>query len=146
MKNKIFSGKGIVFIILPLFTIGLQLFIRIILDKDWNTIGITFAALGLGQIFPFLDFNHFIRSKILSIAPEYKDNNGSIEISYRLFQKKPIKNDEIEKLKTQFLIALLLNLILYLLTIWLGVMDYIFFHIVLGLICCIVSWYLIIFK
>ncbi len=63
--KKIISRKGITIVIIPLFAIFLQFFLRVILDKDFNTIGITLGALGLGQILPFFYFDHFVANKIL---------------------------------------------------------------------------------
>ena len=73
--SKIFSKKGIILIIIPLFTLFLQGFIRFILKSDFNTIGITLGSLGIGQLLPFFYFDHFVANKLLGISPEYKFEN-----------------------------------------------------------------------
>jgi hypothetical protein len=88
--TRIFSRKGIILIIIPLFAIFLQGFLRFVLKLDFNTIGITLGALGVGQLLPFFYFDHFIANKILGIAPSYKTNvdelQAKVGVGYGIYQ------------------------------------------------------------
>lgn len=142
--KKIISRKGIVIVIIPLFAVFLQFFLRMVLHKDFNTIGITLGALGLGQILPFFYFDHFVANKILGITPEYEFAPGKFTVSYELTAH--ISKDEVDGLKNLFILAIFLNLALFLVTVFCGLTDRLILHTIFGAICCCVSWFLIIFK
>ncbi|MCE7057148.1 hypothetical protein LZF95_20880 [Algoriphagus sp. AGSA1] len=144
MVDKLFSKKGIIIIVIPLFAIFLQLFLRYILGKDFNTIGITLGALGLGQILPFFYFDHFVANKILGITPNYEYSNGKLCVTYDVTTNIP--KEDIDKLKNLFIIAIFLNLGLFLITVYFGLTDKILLHTIFGTISCFVSWFLLIFK
>lgn len=142
--SKLLSRKGIILILLPVFVIILQSFLRLVLKLDFNTIGITLASLGLGQLLPFCYFDHFIANKIMGISPTYKTDKNQLQITYKTKANVPV--EEIDSLKNLFLIAIFLNLLLFLVTIYAGSQGYICLHIIFGLISCIISWYLLVFK
>jgi len=142
--KKLITRKGIILVIIPLFTIFLQCFLRIILDKDLNTIGITFAALGLGQLLPFLYFDHFIVNKVLNIKPHYSFDKNEFKIIYKAGQN--VNSEEIDSVKNWFYIAIFINLSLFLCVIYLGLAGKIVWHIIFGSISCLISWYLLVFK
>jgi hypothetical protein len=142
--NKLISRKGITIVIIPLFAVFLQFFLRVILHKDFNTIGITLGALGLGQILPFFYFDHFVANKILGITPAYEFGVGKFSVTYEL--SAHISREEIDGLKNLFIIAIFFNLALFLVTVYCGLTDRILLHTIFGPIICCVSWFLIIFK
>lgn len=142
--KSIKTRKGIVLLIIPLFIIFVQIFIRVILKKDINTIGITLSALGLGQILPFFYFDHFIANKILGIAPDYDFADEKMTITYKLCTN--VEKSAVDSIKNDFMVAIFLNLVLFMLTVYFGLAEEITLHIIFGSICCIVSWYLLIFK
>jgi len=142
--KKVISRKGIILIVIPIFAIFLQVFLRLILDKDLNTIGITFGALGLAQVLPFFYFDHFIANKVLGVSPEYDDQPDQLSIVYKL--SKNIPKEDIEKIKNLFILAIFFNLGLFIVTVYLGLTERIFLHILFGALSCIVSWYLLVFK
>ncbi|GGH09172.1 hypothetical protein [Mucilaginibacter phyllosphaerae] len=142
--KKIISKKGIILIIIPAFAIFLQFFLRIIMKKDFNTIGISLGGLSLGQLLPFFHFDHFISSKVLGINPHYKFEHGKFIISYDTSAN--VKPEEIESIKNIFIIAIFINLALFLIIIYLGLTNHIILHTLFGLISCVVSWYLLIYK
>jgi hypothetical protein len=143
--NQIFTKKGIVLIGLPLFTIFTQLFIRLILGKDFNTIGITLGSLGVGQLFPFIYFDHFVANKILGINPKYEMKNGKFVVNYEL-KSNYSNNKEIDEIKNILYFAIFLNLALFMVTVYFGITGNILLHTIFGLISCLVSWYFLIFK
>lgn len=142
--KKLTSRKGIIIIIIPLFAVFLQFFLRKVLDHDFNTIGITLAALGLGQILPFFYFDHFVANKILGISPEYNYSENKFSVVYQLKNNIPI--EEIESVKNLFVIAVFVNLALFLVTLYCGLEGLIILHTIFGAICCFISWFLIVFK
>ena len=144
MINKLISRKGVVTIIIPLFAIFIQAFIRFILDKDFNTIGITLGALGLGQMLPFFYFDHFVANKVLSVAPTYNTSGRKLVISYDL--KFTIEQGEIERMKNLFIIGIFLSLGLFFVTVYLGLTDHIGWHLLFGSMNCVISWYLLLFR
>jgi hypothetical protein len=143
---KVFSRKGIILIVIPLFTLFLQGFIRFILKSDFNTIGITLGSLGLGQLLPFFYFDHFVANKLLGISPEYKFENETLQVVYRVVPGVEIKQDKINALKNWYITVIFLNLALFLIIVYLGIIEKIAFHILLGALSCFLSWYLLIFK
>jgi|GEM_PF-5323180 len=142
--KKLISRRGIVLIIIPLFTIFVQCFLRFVLKKDLNTIGITFAALGLGQLLPFLYFDHFIVNKVLNIKPQYSFEGNELNITYKTGQN--INSEEIDSVKNWFYVAIIFNFVLFLCIIYLGLIGKIVWHIIFGIISCLISWYLLVFK
>lgn len=142
--TKILTRRGIVLIVMPLFLIFLQIFIRFILHKDLNTLGITFAALGVGQLFPFLYSDHFIINKVIGTKPLYLNQENTVVIKYETFQN--IDNEQIEKVKNYIFGAIFFNLGLFMCVIYLGLIGHVFMHISLGIISCIITWILLIFK
>lgn len=146
MIKSLISRKGIIVIVIPVFALFLQIFLRLILKKDLNTIGISLGALGLGQILPFFYFDHFVANKILGISPEFSLQNDELLVKYRIKQSATIQDGEIEKVKNLFTIAVFLNLALFLSVVYFGLIGDILLHTVLGLISCSISWYLIVFK
>lgn len=142
--TKILSRKVIILIIIPLFAIFLQGFLRYVLKLDFNTIGITLAAVGVGQLLPFCYFDHLVANKILGISPHYKTMKGELQITYKASSN--IKDKDIEAIQNLILIAIFFELALFIITIYLGLSGYILYHIILGSFTCIISWYLLIFK
>ena len=143
--SKLISRKGIVLIVIPLFTIFIQGFIRYIMKLDFNTIGITFGALGLGQIFPFFYFDHFIANKVLGISPTYVTDEKELKIIYKL-TSNITDTGKIDDLKNLFFISIFVNLTLFTVILYLGFTGHIFWHIFFGVISCFSSWYLLIYK
>lgn len=146
MIKSLISRKGIIVIVIPIFALFLQVFIRIILNKDLNTIGISLGALGLGQILPFFYFDHFVANKILGISPEFNVQNDELLIKYKIKRNTSITEGEIDKIKNLFVIAIFLNLALFLGIVYFGLTGYILLHTILGIFSCFISWYLIVFK
>ena len=146
IMSKLISKKGIVIFVIPIFALFLQVFLRLILDKDLNTIGITLGALGLGQILPFFYFDHFVANKILGIAPKFNILDNEFQVVYKMRPSSGITEKEIENLKNWFVIAVFLNLALFIIIIYLGLTGKIILHTLFGVLSCVVSWYLLIFK
>ncbi|QNA42677.1 hypothetical protein [Lacibacter sediminis] len=142
--NKLISRRGIILIIIPLFVVFLQGFLRFVLKHDFNTLGITLGALGLGQMLPFFYFDHFIANKVLAVAPSYKMNTDELQISYKV--KGNVNPEEIDKVKNWFIIAMFVSLALFLITIYLGLSGEIEWHVFFGGLSCIISWILLVFK
>lgn len=140
------SRKGVVLIVVPLFCIFLQVFLRLILKKDLNTIGITLGSLGLGQLLPFFYFDHFVANKLLGITPSYQMTNDSFTINYKIRSGVEITQEVVDRLKNLFMVATFFNLGLFLVIVYLGITQHIGLHIFFGLISCVISWYLLIFK
>jgi hypothetical protein len=146
MIKYLISRKGIILIVIPVFALFLQIFLRLILKKDLNTVGISLGALGLGQILPFFYFDHFVANKILGISPEFNIENDELLVKYKVKKNATISEGEIEKVKNTFVIAVFLNLTLFLCIVYFGLTGDIMLHTLLGLVSCIISWYLIVFK
>jgi hypothetical protein len=144
MIKKLLSKKGVILVIIPLFVIFTQAFVRYILNKDFNTVGITFGALGLGQLIPFIYFDHFITNKVLNIAPAYDLNNKKLIITYDLVSN--VDSGKIESVKNLFFAAVFVSLGLFLVTVYLGVTNQIGWHLAFGVCNCLISWYLLFFK
>ncbi len=85
--KKLLSRAGIVLVIFPLTVLLLQIMFRLAFGKDLNTIGITLGAMGLGQLFPFLYFDHFVANKVLGIRPSYEVKNSELIITYKVNPK-----------------------------------------------------------
>ena len=143
MSNLI-SRKGVILIIIPLFAVFLQFFIRTILCLDFNTIGITLGALGLGQMLPFLYFDHFIANKVLGLDPNYELKPAEFTVKYKLSSN--IESNDIDKFKNLFMAAIFFNLALFLVTVYFGIKGEIILHIIFGSFSCLISWYLLVFK
>jgi len=137
--------KIIVLVVIPLFAIFIQFFLRMILETDFNTIGITLGTLGIGQLLPFLYFDHFITNKVFGIKPSYEVKSDEISIKYKMTTQS-LDEKKIDKLKNQFILAIIFNLALFLIVIYLGVKGEILWHIVFGAISCLTSWYLLVYK
>lgn len=146
MFKMLMTRKGITLVVIPLFALFLQVFLRLILNKDLNTIGITLGALGLGQILPFFYFDHFVANKLLGIVPKYRFINGEFQITYQIQQGNNINESQIDSLKNWFILAIFLNLCLFLVIVYFGLCGKILLHTVFGVVSCSISWYLLIFK
>ncbi|WP_228237260.1 hypothetical protein [Allomuricauda sp. M10] len=137
--------KVIVLVLIPVFAIFVQFFLRMILGTDFNTIGITLGTLGIGQLLPFLYFDHFITNKIFGLKPTYDIKQNEVSIKYKM-SVQSLDSTKIDGLKNQFLLVIFLNLALFLVIIYLGVKGEIVWHTIFGGISCLSSWYLLIFK
>ena len=142
--KKILTRKGAVLIIIPSFIVFLQVMFRLTAGQDLNTIGITLGALGLGQIIPFLYFDHFIINKVLGIKPVYSYDSNELSITYKL--QSNIIAEDIESSKNYLFAATFCSLGLFLVILYLGLNKIIIPHIIFGVISCSVSWYILVFK
>ncbi|MEK7254957.1 MAG: hypothetical protein AAB316_09445 [Bacteroidota bacterium] len=142
--KKLISRKGIVLILIPFFVIFLQAFIRYVLGKDFNTIGITLGALGLGQILPFVYFDHFVANKIFNISPSFAAKGDKFIITYKAGVKVGI--EDIEGMKNLTYVAIFVNLMLFVMTVYFGLIQLTLLHIISGSLCCLLSWGVIFYK
>ena len=58
MSSKFLTIKSIVAIGIPLTAVCIQALLRYAMDIDFNSMGITLSAIGIGQIFPFIIFEN----------------------------------------------------------------------------------------
>ena len=142
--KKLLSRAGIVLVIFPLTVLLLQIMFRLAFGKDLNTIGITLGAMGLGQLFPFLYFDHFVANKVLGIRPSYEVKNSELIITYKVNPK--IEASEIEEVKNIVIAVTFLSLGLFMVIVFFGLRGDIFLHTTFGIISCFISWYILVFK
>lgn len=147
MVKKILSRKRVVLIGVPLFALFIQGFVRFVLKTDFNTIGITLGSIGLGQLLPFMHFDHFVANKLLGTkAKEVKVENVEVRLLYKVESGVNLDIEKIETTKSLFTWAIITCLGLFFIIVYLGIRGYVFWHIFLGSVICIVAWYLLIFR
>lgn len=83
MKEKL-TTKSIIAIAIPLTTIGIQWLLRDLAKSEFNSIGITLASIGIGQIFPFIVFENFLLSKVFSLKEEKVISNNQLILTYKV--------------------------------------------------------------
>lgn len=139
-KNKYLTTKSLIAIGIPLTVIAIQALIRISADKDFNGIGITLSSIGIGQIFPFIIFESFLLSKIFGLKEESQYiSDGKIAMTYKIENKADLTTiKEIRLLSYGFFLLIIL---LFITTIVLNLKGEIGYHILTGLLSCILAWY-----
>ncbi len=144
--KKVLTRKGIVLIVIPLSLIFLQLFVRFLIKSNISYIGITLGALGIGQLCPYLYFDHLILNKAFSLQPDYKTEPGKLILEYSVQVAESFDKTKFELLKNLYILSIFLTGALFLFTIYFGLTGSEGIHVLLGVIICIYTWYLLIFK
>jgi hypothetical protein len=143
-EMKWLSHKWIRVIALPLFAVFLQAILRFSANHDFNTVGITLASIGLGQLLPFIMFDHLLVNRVFKPKTKITSNSpGKIEFNVELSEIQGDLTEHVGKQGSMFLIAALISLLLFSIVILLGIKGFIITHILLGLGSCVASWLII---
>lgn len=124
-------------IVFPLAVVIVQWFIRHISDVDFNTVGITLGAIGLGQIFPFIIYDTLIVGKVLSVRPYHSFTRSEFTTRHQFLLERD--DQGIENLKKWTYLLFVVNLLLFMFTVYLGVTGELWTHITLGGVTCVIS-------
>ena len=140
MCSNFLTIKSIVAIGIPLTAVCIQALLRYAMDINFNSMGITLSAIGIGQIFPFIIFENFLLSKVFGIKEEANfAGEGKISIIYTMENKGNTNN--IKDIRLLSYVFFLINIILFILTIILNLKGEIYLHLLTGAISCLLTWY-----
>lgn len=131
-------------ILFPISVVFIQGFIREISSIDFDTVGITIGAIGLGQIFPFIIYDTLIVGKIITIKPSYSMTKSQFVTRHSFLLKR--NGDSIDKLKKLTYVIFIMNLLLFMVTVYLGITGEYWAHIIFGTIGCLISGIYLLFA
>jgi hypothetical protein len=137
MKEKL-TTKSIIAIAIPLTTIGIQWLLRDLAKSEFNSIGITLASIGIGQIFPFIVFENFLLSKVFSLKEEKVISNNQLILTYKVESNDKNNLKDIRLLSYLFL---LINILLFIATVSFSLQGNFKLHLLTGFISCGLAWY-----
>lgn len=139
-KNKYLNSKSIISIGIPLTIVGIQAIIRYLVDEDFSGIGITLSSIGIGQIFPFIIFESFLLSKIFGLKEEsHYLTNGKIAMTYQIENSGDLNN--IKDVRLLSYVFFLFNILLFIITVVLNLKGETGWHIITGVLSCLITWY-----
>jgi hypothetical protein len=142
--NQVFVKRSIQAIGMPAFVLLFQWFFKFLFDEKFKGLGISFASIGIAQIFPYLFHDNLILLKVVSLAHKSMSNTSSLSTTYEFNVKKD--NDKIITLKnlTMFIFIVILSLFLITLGLTYKMPDS-SIHIWTGIFCAVLSLLYIIF-
>jgi hypothetical protein len=139
IKDYLLTTKAFAAMFVPLGIVLIQALLRYAMNEDFDSLGITLSSIGIGQIFPVIIFENFLLSKVFGIKEEIIQDGGTTSIVHKLEQKEVTSS--IKDIRLYSYIVLLINLLLFMLTIILNLKGNACLHIVTGCLSCLVTWY-----
>ena len=123
------------------------MFIKMMVGADpTSNLGVTLAAIGLGQMFPMLVFENFLMSKVLSLGSEYQHQSNGVTVKYVL-RPSTRASDQIASIKNIMVLLFLVYIAIFMITVYMSTSGFSLWQpITLGAINCGISWSLIIYM
>ena len=137
--DKFISRRMLNSFAIPFGIVFVQLVLKYFNNGELKYIGVSLSAIALGQILPYLSYDHLMCNKVLTHVPEHKETKIGISTTY--IPKRLIKADKIEplKLRTNFLILGVAFLFIFVLV--LGLNNHVCLHNIFGIVALILSTY-----
>ena len=104
--------------LMPFFVLLIQLFFRFLFEQQIWGVGISFAAIALAQMFPYLFIDNLILLKVYSLGAKYDGIENNLVTKYTFEIKKTSK--QIQTLKNITIALFVLILALFIVTLGLA--------------------------
>jgi hypothetical protein len=137
--DKIISRRMLNSLLIPMTVTFIQMFFKYLLEKESGYIGISLSAIALGQIFPYISYDHLMINKVMSYKPEHTQLKTELKTTYK--PSSLISIDKIEKLKILTNILFIGILVIFIVTTGLGLKGDICYHNCLGFFAVSLSTY-----
>ncbi len=120
MSKNAYFKRTIQAVLMPAFVWGTQIFFRFLFDLPPAGIGVSFAAIALSQIFPYIFYDNFILLKIYSLKSEMELKNHQYTETSAF---KIINDDPKRVIFFKYLTIFIFLLILFLFVMTLGLVN-----------------------
>lgn len=136
--NPTIAKRTIQAIVMPLFILFLQLFFKVLFNKEITTVGISLASIGIAQIFPYMFWDNLILLKVTTLLPTSEKDSGVLKLGYNFTVTKGM--DQINTLKNLTMLMFIVILTLFILTLGMGYKpEYYSYHNISGTFCALLS-------
>lgn len=127
----------------PFLVLSFQLFIKWYNNIDISYVGISLAAIAMGQMLPFALYDHFMLTKVFIIKSVTKANKTAVNVDYQMIMQRD--SEEIDRLRILTTLVLVCIVILFILTVTLAYKEeaYLYHNLLGGLSVIISTWYIL---
>jgi hypothetical protein len=105
-------------VLMPFSLIFIQFFLKWALEKDIDNIGTSLSAMAMGQVFPFIIYDHLMFSKFFSFEAKHETTSSTLKITQRVKLNKNI--EQVDTIKNLTIMLFVIILVLFLVATTLG--------------------------